>query len=80
MFGLEPCRESCAFGLHAVRMKILMGIKTVFNGRDTFKTLLCFYIRETINKYSKIVDQEASAGSVVGVELAKLDLIKYLER
>jgi hypothetical protein len=70
MFGLEPCRESCAFGLHAVRMKMLMGIKTVFNGRDAFKD----------NKYSKIKDQEASVGSVVGVELAKLDLIKYLER
>jgi hypothetical protein len=51
-------------------MKMLMGIKTVFNGRDAFKD----------NKYSKIKDQEASAGSVVGVELAKLDLIKYLER
>jgi len=68
MFGLEPLRESCAFGVHAVRM--LMSIKTVFNIRDAFMD----------NKYSKIVDQEASAGSVVGVELAKLDLIKYLER
>jgi hypothetical protein len=44
------------------------------------RPLLCFYILETINKYNKIVDQEASVGSVVGVELAKLDLIKYLER
>ena len=70
IFGLEPLRESCAFGLHAVRMRMLMGIKTVFIGRDAFMD----------NKYSKIVDQEASAGSVVGVELAKLDLIKYLER
>jgi hypothetical protein len=43
IFGLEPFRESCAFGLHAVRMKMLMGIKNVFNGRYAFKDIKVFF-------------------------------------
>ena len=43
-------------------------------------TLKCHLKLETIDKYNKIVDLEPWAGSVVGVELAELEIIEYIER